>query len=285
MAKACIKIRFMKTIAPEQIQPEVHFANHILPEPGSAWGFRTIPDIEVILILDGTFELELGDAPPLTVGADEVLTLPPAIPHRLRHTDGTAELSCIHCELLEGLSYAAYDYRPAPPLQTLTRIRRDDPLKAVFLHCAEVFARPGRHRNALLQTCARELWLRLAACWQEAPSDGPLSERMSAMLAFLQKHLTESVGRRELARQFHLTPEHINFLFKTELGVSPTGYVLRERVRRAFLLLQEQDLTVQEAAYAVGFTDPFHFSRTFKRIYNLPPGHIRRFMKPLRSGS
>ena len=36
-------------------------------------------------------------------------------------------------------------------------------------------------------------------------------------------------------------------------------------------LLGNQSMLVKEVAEAVGFADPYHFSRVFKRVYGIPP--------------
>lgn len=48
---------------------------------------------------------------------------------------------------------------------------------------------------------------------------------------------------------------------------------------RAAELLLDGGLMVKEAASELGFADAFHFSRTFKRIYGLPP---ERFVQQAR---
>jgi AraC-like DNA-binding protein len=268
----------MKQITPVDIQPEVHFSNHISVEPGAQWGWRVIPDIEAVLVLDGTFEFELKDAPPVVLVPDDLLIIFPDELHFLRHISGLAELSCIHCELLSGSGVFGRDYRLAPAPERRTSLKNGEAVKSCFLRCAALFAGHSPYRISLMQTCAREAWLRLCEYWSEPSVQQVCSGRMEQMLAYLTAHLEYPVGRTDLAREFHLAPEYVNALFKKELGMSPGEYLVRERVRRAFFLLQEQEISVKEAAFAVGFTDPCHFSRTFKRVYNIPPGHIRRFM-------
>jgi len=40
--------------------------------------------------------------------------------------------------------------------------------------------------------------------------------------------------------------------------------------------LQKPEVLVKQVAYELGFTDPFHFSRAFKRVFGLSPAMFRR---------
>jgi AraC-like DNA-binding protein len=48
------------------------------------------------------------------------------------------------------------------------------------------------------------------------------------------------------------------------------------RIKRAVELLADSDLNVSESAYSLGFSDPFHFSKTFKKETGLSPAHYRK---------
>jgi methylphosphotriester-DNA--protein-cysteine methyltransferase len=61
-----------------------------------------------------------------------------------------------------------------------------------------------------------------------------------------------------------------------ELGVTPTQFLHRERMFRAYRYIRDQWISVKEAAAQVGFDDPFYFSRVFKRIFKRAPSFLRR---------
>jgi AraC family transcriptional regulator, transcriptional activator of pobA len=62
----------------------------------------------------------------------------------------------------------------------------------------------------------------------------------------------------------------------SELVGKPTKRVIMDRVLlEAQRLLRWTDMSVKEISYAVGFADPFHFSRTFKRQYGRSPQEYR----------
>ena len=53
------------------------------------------------------------------------------------------------------------------------------------------------------------------------------------------------------------------------------AYVAHQRMQRARVLLDETDLTVAQIGRAVGFADPYHFSRRFAAVVGRPPTFYR----------
>jgi len=56
--------------------------------------------------------------------------------------------------------------------------------------------------------------------------------------------------------------------------MTPSEVINRERLARAYQLMDRDGLNVTEAALAVGFRDPFYFSRRFKGMYGFPPSQM-----------
>lgn len=54
-------------------------------------------------------------------------------------------------------------------------------------------------------------------------------------------------------------------------GMSPNELIKIKRLNRAAKYLLEEDLTVAEVSYKVGFDDPFYFSKCFKTHFNCSP--------------
>ncbi|WP_438480506.1 AraC family transcriptional regulator [Oleiharenicola lentus] len=60
-------------------------------------------------------------------------------------------------------------------------------------------------------------------------------------------------------------------LFRRYQGSSPYQYLLRRKMTLAAEYLIDSNCLVKEAAQRVGFDDPYHFSRCFKKIHGLAP--------------
>lgn len=58
-------------------------------------------------------------------------------------------------------------------------------------------------------------------------------------------------------------------------GYTPNEYIRVIRLRKAAELLKESEKNVSEVAYAVGFDNPYYFSKCFKEQFGMPPSQYR----------
>ncbi len=63
--------------------------------------------------------------------------------------------------------------------------------------------------------------------------------------------------------------------FKQETGSSPMGWLRQERMVLATYLLRSTAQSVAQVAVRCGYSDPFHFSRDFRRSQDCPPRAFR----------
>lgn len=62
---------------------------------------------------------------------------------------------------------------------------------------------------------------------------------------------------------------------KGTTGYTPNEYIRVIRLRKAAELLKEGEKNVSEVAYAVGFDNPYYFSKCFKEQFGMPPSQYR----------
>jgi len=95
-------------------------------------------------------------------------------------------------------------------------------------------------------------------------------------LVYMQQHSTESLTRREIAAAAGITEDYLTQCFQQEMGISPTTWLQRYRIKQAQTLLQTGDLSITDVALAVGFADGTHFGRLFQRETGVTPSAWRR---------
>ena len=78
------------------------------------------------------------------------------------------------------------------------------------------------------------------------------------------------ISKRNLTRQFSRVT-----------GFTVMRFVVLERMRQALRLLREQNLSVREIAFRVGFRNEFYFSNTFSRLFGAPPTAYRDSRLPV----
>ncbi len=92
----------------------------------------------------------------------------------------------------------------------------------------------------------------------------------------IQAHLFSKITIPELAvlsgRSLSAFKRDFEIYFKD----SPASYIKEQKLLKANDLLVSTDFSVSEVCYEVGFSDTSHFTKLFKKKYNLTPTEYRR---------
>lgn len=101
------------------------------------------------------------------------------------------------------------------------------------------------------------------------------SLQISAVLEYLQEHMTERLTLDQIAAEFYISKYHLSHCFKAATGFSVMEYLISCRILKARLLLQD-GVRVQAAGEAVGFQSNEHFIRTFTSLTGISPKQYAR---------
>lgn len=101
-------------------------------------------------------------------------------------------------------------------------------------------------------------------------------ERLERVLDFLHKNIHRSVSVDEMAKIACWTPNHMSMLFSKEMHMSPATYFMHIKMNRACEILRNTNDPIGAVADALGFEDPYYFSRCFRRCYQMSPSEYRK---------
>jgi AraC-like DNA-binding protein len=96
---------------------------------------------------------------------------------------------------------------------------------------------------------------------------------------YMNSHYMESLTVPELARQYGLSSKQFAYLFQKHIGMSPNEYLIEYRMRRARELLCTTACSVSEVSACVGYSDPYYFSKLFKKRTGFSPSVLQLFRK------
>ncbi len=145
--------------------------------------------------------------------------------------------------------------------------------------------KPGAERKieAVILQLIRFLRQRLSEKQPDSGFEKPLPQHPALIdraVEFMKQNLTRPVTIAELAEVCCVSPGHFTHAFKNAMGIAPMRYFQQMRIDRAKRLLADEALCVYEVAEKMGFSDPFYFSRQFKKVTGLSPqafrSHIRK---------
>jgi AraC-like DNA-binding protein len=93
------------------------------------------------------------------------------------------------------------------------------------------------------------------------------------VLKLIESGVPYNIG--DLAAQLHLSPSHLQRLFKHETGLRMGEWLVTFRTQKAAYLLANSYLTVKEIARSVGYEHVSSFIRAFESKYVLTPTRYR----------
>ncbi len=109
------------------------------------------------------------------------------------------------------------------------------------------------------------------------PAVKPRDRRRAVEAAlWIDAHAHEPIDLEGAAAEAGLSAFHFLRLFAAVLGVTPHQYLVRSRLRRAARLLAEDERSITDVAFDVGFGDLSNFVRTFHRAAGVSPRRFRR---------
>jgi AraC family transcriptional regulator len=93
---------------------------------------------------------------------------------------------------------------------------------------------------------------------------------------YMIHRLGDDISLSELANVSGLSVGHFAFAFKKSTGISPHGWLRRQRIDRAKALLRGHDVNLSSIAASVGFTSQSAFGVAFRKETGMTPTAWRR---------
>ncbi len=93
--------------------------------------------------------------------------------------------------------------------------------------------------------------------------------------ALLSANLETPLAIPELAARVGLGESTLARAFKKTYGLSLFSFFQAARMEHARRLLEKRELNITETAFSVGYSDPAHFTRAFRRHFGVPPKRLR----------
>jgi AraC family transcriptional regulator of arabinose operon len=127
----------------------------------------------------------------------------------------------------------------------------------------------------LVRTGIEEILL-LATATARDPDSGGVDPRVREVEALMAADPAAPHTVRSLAGSVALSPSRFAHLFAEQTGRTPMQALREARLGHGARLLEVTDLDVGQVAAASGFASPFHFSRSFRQLFGVPPRQYRQ---------
>jgi len=119
-------------------------------------------------------------------------------------------------------------------------------------------------------------------------SDDPVYETNPVVrhaIDYLGKSLNKKLTLKKIADEVGYSPTYFTTLFRKTTGYSPVSYFSHLKILKACEFLDYTHKKIKEISFALGYTDPYYFSRDFSKKIGLSPKQYRyradyRWTKP-----
>jgi AraC-like DNA-binding protein len=236
-------------------------------------GFR---HLALEYITGGEWELETGGRK-WTVGPGTIFAYGPGIAYSLKALSSG------------GLTKYFVDLygRSAPGLLARTGLKGASPGRVMdvrWLHdILDQLIETGRLRPSARKSVSTMLLTLLLQRLREDLRAKPRFSHARHSYQLCRQYLVDNYMRirslSDAARKCGVSPAHLSRLFHRFDTELPKAFLLRLKMNHAAELILRGRMPVKAAAIQVGFDDPYHFSRCFKRVHGVAPSLFGRELR------
>ncbi len=227
------------------------------------------PCIELVSAGEGRLTLD-GRSCKLSSGT--IFSYGPGIPHEIRHS-GHGKMTKFFVAFTGSVPDSILGANGNPPGSVL-RARNMERVVSAFENLIANGCAEGPHCREI---CASSLETLLYVLADNAIPYGEAASRALETFQTARDAIEENFLRlhdlADIATHCHLDPSYLCRLFKRFAETTPYNYLLAVKMRHAARIIESERILVKDLAQRLGYTDPYQFSRTFKKVHGLSPEH------------
>ncbi|MBQ4629934.1 MAG: helix-turn-helix transcriptional regulator [Clostridia bacterium] len=96
------------------------------------------------------------------------------------------------------------------------------------------------------------------------------------IIGYIQQNISKNITLNDLAHEFSYSPTYLQKLFKQHIGISPHKFAENLKIDNSIKLLRITQKSISDIAYACGFSDQAHYTKTFEKTMGITPLKYRK---------
>lgn len=107
------------------------------------------------------------------------------------------------------------------------------------------------------------------------------SQTVKEVTFYIRKNLYQNPSVHGVCQALHFNPSYLARLFKKEMNMTISEYIMQEKIKEAKQLLKITNHSILEICSLLHFTDQSHFTKNFKKFTGHTPKQYRQQYKTL----
>jgi len=162
---------------------------------------------------------------------------------------------------------------------------RDPRVEAICRQIVRELSQPDRCSRLMIDCVGQELAIQLVRYHSNVSASSGLSSRsgpgyrdwrLRRAMEYLEAHLGEDVGLKDIAAVVGLSTTHLANLFRDGTGEPPHRWLMRRRFEQACELLAKPHLSITDIAHQCGFASSQHLATVMRSRLATTPTAYRR---------
>ena len=234
-------------------------------------------DYYLIYILSGSLTVKTRHG-----GADafenDLFIIPPKSSYEIKTKDLPLRYLCVHftgSDVIKILN--EYEISLFPQIN---RLSYKNHMLLRFNTLFDGFAKNDSLRDKELALLLERLFIEASRGIKNATSEKVL---LAKSIRFINENYPTKISIPYLAKLENMCVTSYNILFKEQVGMAPTKYLIKLRIEHARELLESTNLPIEEIGLSCGYPDINFFSRVFKKYVGVSPSNYRKQIIPLKN--
>jgi len=137
-------------------------------------------------------------------------------------------------------------------------------------------------KDLMIQTLTVELMIILSRAmrneWEEniRVKTGKAKELVAIARQYMDDNFDQGITVAQAAQYVFLSQGYFTRAFRDETGMSPMNYLMKKRIERACLLLENNEIKVSAISLQSGFSSPQRFNVAFRKLMGMTPMEYRK---------
>ncbi len=159
--------------------------------------------------------------------------------------------------------------------QILRNMEKSEMTSAMFAIINELSEEKKCAQEVVTSHISRIVWLIIRELNIEVEEydkrKGVKNQIVESSISYVNKNLYNSIKIKDISNYCNVSPDYLSHIFKDVTDITILNYINNLKMQKAAAMLIDENKTIKEVAYNLGYSDPLYFSKRFKKWFGCSP--------------